>query len=169
MKAVIFDKKSESHISLFTFQVVNDSDVKNLQGLCLSVVNGVRLFSDHADCEALQKVQLAVTNLENFLMASCRTAKLWIHYIHFVRLPKIFITAERTCNWNLHLYALTQMLPLFVAIGHNNYTKSSRLFFQIMQDLPSSSPELYKQFASSSNHAIRRSNKAGLSTDLVIE
>lgn len=62
------------------------------------------------------------------------------------------------------------MINLFAATGHNNYAKSSRLYLQLMYELPSSHPWLYQQFLNG-HHAVRRSERfwAGLSTDLAIE
>jgi hypothetical protein len=112
-----------------------------------------------------------VTNVENFLITCSRIAKLCIQYIRCVSFLKLFIEAERTCNWNLRLYALSQMLPLLAATGHNNYAKVGRQYLQIMQALPATYLQLYNQFTSNKNHAIRKSNKywAGLPTDLAIE
>jgi hypothetical protein len=157
---VLATEKSVSYVTrLSKFQVITDTDMKELQGFYSSVVTGVKSFSDLDVCEAFKKSQLAVTNVENFLITCSRTAKLWIQYIHCVHLL------------NLNLYALSQMLPLFAAAGHNNYAKSGRLYLQIMQALPVTYPQLYNQFTSNKNHAIRKSNKywAGLSTDLAIE
>jgi hypothetical protein len=44
-----------------------------------------------------------------------------------------FIKAERIGNWSLHLQAVGDMLPLFVASGHNVYTKSAYIYLQSMQ------------------------------------
>jgi len=74
-------------------------------------------------------------------------------------------------DWNLHLISLTNMLNLFAASGHNSYTKSARLYLQIMFDLPTTYPWLHEQLSSRGFHAVRRSERywAGLSTDLIIE
>ena len=42
----------------------------------------------------------------------------------FVSIVRMFIRAERTGNWKLHLHASEQMLPYFAAAGHNKYVKS---------------------------------------------
>jgi len=96
-----------------------------------------------------------------------RTAKLWLHYIEYVDTLKLFIQAERTGNWNLHLIAIEQMLNLFAATGHLNYA----LYLQLMRELPTDHPWLYHCFAEQGFHTVRRSNRfwAGLWTDLIIE
>jgi len=83
----------------------------------------------------------------------------------------MFIRAERSGDWNLHLIALSKMLNVFVATGHNHYAKSARLYLQMMSDLSSSHPWLYDQFVQHGFHTVRRSDRfwAGLWTDLVIE
>ena len=96
---------------------------------------------------------------------------LWLRYFHYVGVIKRFITAERTCNWNLHLDSIFEMLNLFSATGHNNYAKSARLYLQIMNELPTSHPWLHGMFLEHGSHSVRRSDRygAGLSTDLLIE
>ena len=151
--------------------VLTDNDMKSLEMFYMDLVNGVKSFKDLDDCQIFDKVETSIRNAKKFLAMTSRTAKLWIQYVDCVRLLKLFIRAVRTCNWNLHLFVFSQMLPLFAATGHNNYAKSGRLYLQIMQDLPHTHPLLYEQFVSNKCHAVRRSNKhwAGLSTDLAIE
>ncbi len=84
---------------------------------------------------------------------------------------KLFIRAERMGNWNLHLVAIEKMFNLFAATGHSNYAKSSRLYLQLMRELPTDYPWLYHCFAEQGFHTVRRSSRlwAGLWTDLTIE
>ncbi len=74
-------------------------------------------------------------------------------------------------NWNLHLVAIEKMFNLFAATGHSNYAKSSRLYLQLMRELPTDYPWLYHCFAEQGFHTVRRSSRlwAGLWTDLTIE
>lgn len=83
---------------------------------------------------------------------------------------RMFIKAERTGNWNLHLQAVYDMLPYFAAAGHNMYAKSAYIYLQLMEDLKDKHPDVYQQFQDGL-HVVRRSDRywAGLSTDLVIE
>ena len=83
---------------------------------------------------------------------------------------KLFIKAERTGNWMLHLKALHGMLLYFAATGHTLYTKSAYICWQQMQDLPNTHPQVNRSFLNGL-HVMRRSDRfwAGLSTDLIIE
>jgi hypothetical protein len=62
------------------------------------------------------------------------------------------------------------MLNLFVATGHINYARSTRLYLQLMSELPEKHPWLHDQFEKGFD-TVRRSDRywAGLWTDLVIE
>ena len=66
------------------------------------------------------------------LAKTSRTAKLWLQYIEYVEAVKLFIQAERTENWNLHLIAVEKMMNLFAATGHINYAKSFGFYLQLM-------------------------------------
>ena len=87
-----------------------------------------------------------------------------------VDILRSFIRAERTANWELHLEALTRILPYLAASGHNLYVKCARLYLQSMSDLRTDRPDVYRAFTSGL-HVARRSDRfwAGLSIDLVIE
>ena len=63
------------------------------------------------------------------------------------------------------------MLNLFAATGHSKYTKSARLYLQMMKELPTTFPDLYQQFTHNGYHTVRRSNRfwSGIWTDLAIE
>ena len=69
-------------------------------------------------------------------MATNRTAKLWLQYMAMVDIPKKFIRAERTGNFNLHLEATNDMLPYFAVAGHNSYLKSAELYLQLKTEHP---------------------------------
>ena len=87
-----------------------------------------------------------------------------------VDILRSFIRAERTANWELHLKALTRMLPYLAVSGHNLYVKCARLYLQSMTDLRTDHLDVYRDFLSGL-HVARRSDRfwAGLSIDLVIE
>lgn len=98
------------------------------------------------------------------------TAKLWLQYMDMVEMLNMFIKAERTGDWKLHLHTITRMLPYFAATGHNLYLKSAYCYVQMMQRLETEHPEMYAKFCQG-YHVVRRSDRywAGISTDLAIE
>ena len=91
--------------------------------------------------------------------------------MEYVNVIKMFIAGKRTGNWELHLDAIFKMLILFAATGHTNYAKSARLYLQMMRDLPSNYPDIYKKFTDDQCHTVRKSDRfwAGLWTNVVIE
>ena len=90
-------------------------------------------------------VKSFVEILENQLQLSKefgRTQKLWIQFIDMVELVRMFIKAERSGDFRLHLYCVHQMLPIFHASGHLNYAKSAHVYLQdSLELLNSKSPE----------------------------
>ena len=65
--------------------------------------------------------------LKQELAEKSRTAKLWIAYMDYVEVVKLFTRAERTGDWNTHLIAVNSTLNLFAATGHFNYAKHGLL------------------------------------------
>ena len=91
---------------------------------------------------------------------STRTRKLWIEYIKMVRILLLFICAERSGDWDLHLYCIAKMIPLLHAGGHTAYTKSSRLHLVQMNQLKTKmSIEVFTKYTSQEYWTIRRSNR----------
>ena len=119
----------------------------------------------------LMKLQNCLLKYKESLAKTSQTARLWLQYIEYVETVKLFIQAERIGNWNLHLIAVGKMMNLFAATGHINYAKSSRLYLQLMLELPIDHPWLHNCFVEQGFHSVRRSSRywAGLWTDLVIE
>ena len=127
--------------------------------------------SNIAGYKELIKLDQCLLKYKAFLAEKSRTAKLWLQYIECVEILKLFIRAERTGNWNLHLIAVEKMLNLFAATGQINYAKSSRLYLQLMRELLTDHPWLHHCFTEQGFHTVRRSSRywAGLWTDLIIE
>ena len=119
--------------------------------------------------EVLKEISEAISKLKKSLSERSRTAKLWISYVDYINVLKQFIVAERASNWSLHIQSTLDMLNLFAATGHINYTKCARFYVQQMQALPSTHTWLYNCFTNGL-HAVHRSNRhwSGLSSDLVI-
>ena len=122
------------------------------------------------DSTALYELQLSFDNLKMEMKSKSRTAKLWLNYMDYIDIIKMFIRGERTGDWGTHIHASTKMLNIFAATGHIHYAKSTRLYIQLMQELPEKFPWLYQKFVEG-NHTIRRTRRlwGGLWSDLVIE
>lgn len=115
------------------------------------------------------------------------TAKLWVLYFKLLTIMKLFIEAERTGNFLLHLESCQRMLPIFYATGHFHYAKCLILYliqmiklYQRLEHLEQKNDrseieekeyiELYR-FITLGYFTIRRTNKfwSGVWTDMVIE
>ena len=74
---------------------------------------------------ALTKLKVRVETLQGYLISESRTAKLWVKYMSYIEVIKMFIRPERTGNWDKHLAATEKMLKFHAATGHFNYAKSA--------------------------------------------
>lgn len=99
------------------------------------------------------------------------TAKLWIQFMEYVELMNTFISAERTGDFELHLYSLQKMLPIFFACGHINYAKYGTIYYQDLIEFKNQLTEQeladYKQKC----FTVRRTDNfnGGTWTDMCIE
>ena len=104
------------------------------------------------------------------LLQNLPTSTLWFQYMDMIDILRTFLKDERTGNWKLHLQSMYDMLPYFVASGHNLYGKSAYIYLQHIMRLQEKHPEVYWHF-SNGLHVVRRTDRfwAGLSADLAIE
>src|SRR6218665_272218 len=96
---------------------------------------------------AIRDLRKTISNAMDEESRKSRTGALWINYMDQVSLLKMFLYAERTGDWMLHLYCITKMIPYFHAAGHLAHAKSARLYLQQMKSLESTmSVNEYSQF-----------------------
>ena len=157
---------------LFEHETIPISDLKSELLIITEKLKSDNSFYNNVPAlPVLSKLQDDLVEYKNRLESSSRTAKLWLQYIYYIDVVKVFIRAERTGDWNLYLTALSKTLNLFAATGHINYAKCARLHLQNMLDLNASHSWVYQQFTEGRLHTIRRSERfwAGLWGDLIIE
>jgi hypothetical protein len=150
---------------------LNATEVERINHLYEGIKDQSIAVVSVSESKELKKLDHCLQKYKELLAERSPTAKLWLQYIEYVETLKVFIRAERTGDWNLHLVAITKMLNLFAATGHINYAKSARLYLQLMLELRTDYPWLYHCFQEQGFHTVRRSNRfwAGLWTDLTIE
>ena len=163
----------ESALMSLLFQKMIDDgvDFSSLENIYQDLLKETTSLANVNDDHNVIAISKALEIIKIELSDKSRTAKLWIQYMEYISIIKMFIRAERTGNWHEHLEAMRLMLNLFAATGHINYAKSVRLYLQSMQSLREEHPWLYEQYSKSGYHSIRRSDRfwAGLWPDLVIE
>ena len=150
---------------------VTKDTLEEIEELFASFIDGEVTIDDVSGSEAMQNLEICLQRCKAYLSSKSRTSKLWIQYLEYISILKLFIYAERTGNWKLHLLSNSQMLNLFAATGHGNYVKSSRFYLQLMLELPTSYPDIHEKFTNDGFHTIRRSDRfwGGLWSDLIIE
>lgn len=155
----IFLKTSEAFISV---------DKDELNFIYSSFKRGNK-FSDESPA-----VKNFIDILENQLQRSKesgRTQKLWIQFIEMVEIVRMFIRAERSGDFPLHLHCVHQMLPIFHASGHLNYAKSAHVYLQDSLELLNSMSPENDLFVNCGYFTIRRTEKfwSGVWSDMTIE
>ena len=121
-------------------QLVMEEDLKeqsseilqDIEKLYDEIMAGAELVN--LDTPSLNKLNESVQNLRKRLGKESRTAKLWLQYMDYVAIYRLYIRAARTRNWNLHLSSTSKMLNLFGATGHIHYAKPARLYLQMMAE-----------------------------------
>lgn len=145
-------------------------ELQTLAKLYASLMSGDVQMEDIVSDETLCALQSNVKSLAEDLETKSPTSKLWLMYMTMVDIARDFLRSERTGDWLLHLSTMQEMLPFMAAAGHNLYTKSLRIYLQMMEKLQETHQSVYDMFMQG-HHVIRRSDRfwAGLSPDLCIE
>ena len=92
----------------------------------------------------LESVQLLVEAIKVIIQEDhndSRTLKLWKAYLRMTHLLRLFLFAERTGDFDLHIYCMEQYIPLFHSARHFNYAKATRLYVPQMKNLKHNIPE----------------------------
>lgn len=116
---------------------------------------------------AIEKFQ---TKLQEF-RARGPTAALWIQYFEMIIIIKLFIESERSRDWDLQIYTLKKMIPVFHASGHYHYAKAIHIFLQDSDILRDNLGNNYNYYIKYWYFTIRKSPNfsAGIWSDMTIE
>ena len=172
LRAHILTSSALIGVLLGTPGTLDRIDKDQLEALHRSLLNQDRKAVDVAEEECIKQLGLVISQVLDRAATESRTGKLWVQYIQPVALLQHFVRAERTGDWELHLYCIRQMIPHFHAAGHLHYAKSARLYLQQMESLDKCMPvDEYKLFTESGYFTIRRQDAfwAGNFSDQTIE
>ena len=177
-----YDKAIRSHflIDAAIIQHVIPSDMfsdEELSQIKETITNLVenKTESQYQDIPVVKSFQEKIDEVFSKFSAGGRTTALWALYHDMVSTIKIFIRAERTGDFQLHLSCITnRMLHIFAAAGHHYYAKGARLYVQMMLSYEKGSPQesaIVRNFKMHGNHVIRYSSFewSGIWSDLCIE
>ena len=141
---------------------LKDIDPKKLKNLVDSIMNDKNNALDIiTESKELTALNDNIQMIKDKLCTVSRTAKYCVQHLSYINILKLFIRAERTGNWNLHLVCLSKMINLFAASGHINYAKCARLHLQNMLELPTKYPWVHTKFSQHGYHTVRRTNTLG--------
>ena len=147
--------------------MLTDEAVQHLRNMYNSISTNTITSNDVANDTILLEIH-NIFNDVKFLQQASRTGKLWIQFMDFVLIIRMFICAERTGNWNLHVYSTEQMMPYFAAAGHDNYTRATAKYLQDITGLCACLKKKYNDGL----FTITRNDKlfwSGTFTDQIIE
>ena len=105
------------------------TDLDKAALLCDKLMHAQGLVSADQVCQdnEMAKINYYLQERKEHVKAS-RTATTWLQYRDMDDILCKYILAEHTGNWELHLQAVSEMLPYLAASGLNNYTKSALIY-----------------------------------------
>ena len=99
----------------------DEFDTSSLEKMYEDMVQGNLDFNDVESSNIVIRFTNAVEKFKSELSSASRTAKLWLQYLEYISIIRMFIRAERNGNWHQHLEAMRLMLNVFAATGQINY------------------------------------------------
>ena len=98
------------------------------------------------------------------------TFAFWDDFISMVEILLRFVRAERDGLWELHLEAVSEMLPYFFAYDRINYARWATIYYSDMKSLADKAPEVFEEFVAG-NHPVKRATGSfnQVWTDLALE
>lgn len=150
----------------------NDALKRDLETCYMSLVQNTSTIEAAVNSSIVKRIHNQLEMNLDTAESHGRTEKLWVQYFRCITIVKLFIRAERSGDWDLHLYSVKLMLPYLHAAGHLNYAKSAQVYLQQMAKLKTiMMPEEFEKFVTHGYFTIRRSEKfwSGIWTDMTIE
>ena len=79
------------------------------------LVQGNLDLDDVESCDIVMRLTNAVEKIKSELSSASRTAKLWLQYLEYISIFRMFIRAEKNGNCHEHLEAMRLILNLIAA------------------------------------------------------
>ena len=80
------------------------------------------------------------------LSESSETFHYWNNFLKMVHLLKLLLRADRDGNWNLHMHAVKETMPLFCVFDRTNYIRWCSIYLEDMQKLSENYPDVHEAF-----------------------
>ena len=91
--------------------IPSNADMQEVCGLYDKLMDGTMSAAEVYQADVVSRIKNLLENSTQTLKNSSRTTTLWLQYMEMVAILHMFIRAERTGNWALHLPAVSEMLP----------------------------------------------------------
>ena len=140
LRAHFLTRAALGEVLFKTANCLEGTDAEELKTLYEDIIVRNKDPDEVIQDDRVKKVTAVIEHLCDQAAGQGRTATLWINYF-MVTIIRLFIRAERTGNWWLHVHSVKQMLPYFYAAGHLAYAKSAHLYIQQMMEPHNVMPE----------------------------
>ena len=123
METALPSGEMETGSDLDIVDKLNATDVERIHDLYEGIKDKSVPAANIAKSKELMKLDECIFKYKTLLAERSPTAKLWLQYIEYMETLKLFIRAEKTGNWSLHLVAVRNMMNLFAATGMSTMPK----------------------------------------------
>ena len=140
-------RKSDGVAYMETISKLKDVVSSKDDAVCEEVIREVEHRSKVID-EELSKIR-------ETCKSESGTFAFWDEFIDMIEILLRFIRAEREAIWDLHIDALSEMIPYFFAYDRINYSRWASVYLADMKSLPNTAKSVHDEFMNG-NHPVKR-------------
>ena len=142
---------------LLTYLGDNPIQLNEIDNATSNLLHGELDSADVSKSDDMLSMLDAITGIIDTSSNDNRTVALWKLYLRFTHILRLFVFAERTGKFILHLHCKELFIPVFHAVGHFAYAKCTRMYLQQMKSLTEKNSENdYHLFSSCGCFTVRR-------------
>ena len=104
--------------------------VSEAEDIYASLVKGETTMDSAKISEPLTQLATAIDKKKAGLRERSKTSQLWLNYQEMMNVSTSLFKSDRAGNWQMHLRAVPDCLPIFATAGYFNYLKSAYYYVQ---------------------------------------
>ena len=107
---------AESALMTILIELVNELPLKTFLEILEENI-AVEEINEFCQSNVVSIITQALQKKMDELASKSRTARFWLFYLHYIRILNVYIVAERTSNWPLHIQSSVDMLNLLLHLA----------------------------------------------------
>ena len=92
-------------------------------------------------CQSMGELKIDFLNFTNHCVEKSQMSNYFENFLNMAELLKDLVAADREVDWEVHLLAANNILPIFRELDRINYLRYGSWYLENMRRLPEEHPE----------------------------